>query len=196
MTWILNEDAALKAKLSGITVTDGKTPAGTLTVGCWYGQPDLEVREQAYPYITIDLIDIREATDRAMRNHVSLPYVPDGDPIPATGTKVYYDYPIPYDLDYQVRVWSRHPRHDRAIVAELLRNRLPSRYGTLYIPEDDTLRSMFMLGLVKRDITEQQRRLFSTVLNVRVFTELTQSAATTAHTALGVTLTVIDTYRP
>lgn len=191
MTWLLNEDAALKAKLSGITVSDGKSPTpGLIAVGCWYGQPDLEMREQSYPYITIDLLDIREATDRAMRNHVTLPYVPDGDPIPTVGSKVYYDYPIPYDLDYQVRVWARHPRHDRQIVAELLRNRLPSRYGSLYIPEDDTLRSMFMTGLIKRDVTEQQRRLFSTVLNVRVFSELTQSAATTAHEALHVNLTV------
>lgn len=196
MTWLLNEDAALKAKLTGMTVSDGKNPPGTRPVGCWYGQPDLEVREQAYPYVTIDLIDIREATDRAMRNRVTLPYVPDGDPVPAAGTKIYYDYPIPYDLDYQVRVWARHPYHDRAIVAELLRNRLPSRYGTLYIPEDDTLRSMFMLGLVKRDVTEQQRRLFSTVLNVRVFTELTQSAATTTYQALSVHLTVSDTNHP
>jgi predicted HicB family RNase H-like nuclease len=78
-------------------------------------------------------------------------------------------------------------------VSELLKFRLPSRYGSLYIPEDDTLRSMFMTGMVKRDITEQQRRLFSTIFNVRVFSELTQSAALTAHEVVSINLTVSDT---
>lgn len=191
--WILNEDKALKTLLSGMMVSNDK-PTPTLTpVGTWYGQPDLEVRKQSYPYLTIDLIDIREATERAMRNEVTLPYVPDGDTAPTDGTVVRYDFPIPYDLYYQVRTWTRHPRQDRQIMSELLKRRLPSRYGSLYIPEDDTVRSLFMTGMIKRDTTEDQRRLFSTVFNVRVFTELTQSAAITAAQVHNVTLTVSNT---
>jgi small subunit ribosomal protein S21 len=33
----------------------------------WFGQPDQELRDQAYPYITIDMIDIGEDVNRAMR---------------------------------------------------------------------------------------------------------------------------------
>lgn len=191
MPFILNEDEALKTALTGITVADDANP--TRPVGVWFGQPDLETREQKYPYLTIHLIDLNEALDRAMRNVVTLGYVPEGDPAAVNGISPKYEYPIPYNLDYQVRVWARHPRHDRAIVAELIRNRLPARYGSLYVPQDNTIRSMFMTGMVKRDSTEQQRRLFSTVFNVRVFSELTQSVALAATKTLSVNLTVSNT---
>jgi hypothetical protein len=189
--WILAEDAALKSLLSGITVSDDRNPARV--VGTWFGQPDLELREQKYPYFTIDLIDIREAKERAQRGVVTLPYVPNGDTAPAVGTVVTYDFPIPYDLYYQVRSWVRHPRHDRQIMAEVMKNRLPSRYGSLYIPEDNTLRSLFMTGMLKRDTTESDRRLFSTIFNVTVLTELTQSAAITAAQVHNIILTVNQT---
>ncbi len=52
MPFILNEDKALKAALSGITVSDSGNP--TRPVGVWFGQPDPEIRFQSYPYITID----------------------------------------------------------------------------------------------------------------------------------------------
>ena len=55
MPYIINEDKALKALVSGITVSDSGNP--TRPVGVWFGQPDNEIRQQSYPYITIDLVE-------------------------------------------------------------------------------------------------------------------------------------------
>jgi hypothetical protein len=174
MTFILNEDKALKTMLSGMTVSDEKNAARP--VGVWFGQPDVEIRQQAYPYITIDLIDIQEALDRSMRGTPTLEdmgYVPEGFAAPANGSyKQLSQYPIPYNLDYQITTYARQPRHDRQILANLITNVLPSRYRSLYIPEDDTVRSMYVLQQMKRDRTEQDRRLFCNIFNVRVHSEI------------------------
>ena len=55
MPFILNEEEALKSLLSGMTVSDSGN--ANRPVGVFYGQPDKEIRQQAYPYITIDLIN-------------------------------------------------------------------------------------------------------------------------------------------
>ena len=54
MPFLLNEEAALKSLLSGMTVADSGNQARP--VGVFYGQPDKEIRQQSYPYLTIDLI--------------------------------------------------------------------------------------------------------------------------------------------
>lgn len=174
MPFILNEDKALKTMLSGMTVSDEKN--GARPVGVWFGQPDLEIRQQAYPYITIDLIDLQEAQDRSMRGTMTLEkmgYVPEGFTAPANGSYKQLDnYPIPYNLDYQITTYARQPRHDRQILATLITSVLPSRYRSLYIPEDDTVRFMYVLQQMKRDRTEQDRRLFCNIFNVRVHSEI------------------------
>ena len=57
MPYIINEDKALKTLVSGITVSDSGN--ATRPVGVWFGQPDNEIRQQSYPYITIDLVGLR-----------------------------------------------------------------------------------------------------------------------------------------
>ena len=168
MPFIINEDAALKSLLSGITVADAGNP--TRPVGVFYGQPDKEIRAQAYPYITIDLVGIKEDTNRAHRGYVPMTYVPEGvDP----ETVYNVNYPVPVDLLYQVSTWSRQPRHDRQIIASLFGpNRLPFRFGQLLIPEDNTMRRLDMLGFSKRDTTENGKRLFNNVYNIRISAEL------------------------
>lgn len=173
MPFILNEDKALKTMLSGITVSDDKNPSRP--VGVWFGQPDLEIQAQAYPYITIDLIDVSEATDRAMRGTVRSDWwshLPEGQVPLRDGEIVQWDYPIPYNLDYQITTWARHPRHDRAILTALYGSIITPKYRMLYVPEDNTDRSMFLLGMAKRDQTEQARRVFSNVLTVRIHSEM------------------------
>lgn len=171
--FILSEDKALRALLTGITVTDEKQ--AERQVGVWFGQPDLEIRTQSYPYITIDLIDVREAVERSHRGHIDLTYVPDGAPEPEEGKGYTVDYPIPYDLTYQVTTYARHPRHDRHLIRVLLQEKFGSRMHSLYIPEDDTERSMFLVQQVKRDKTEDKRRLFSNAFTVVVYSELLPS---------------------
>ena len=48
--FIVAEDAALKALVQGITVKDDKSQSRLVKV--WYGYPDVEIREQVFPYIT------------------------------------------------------------------------------------------------------------------------------------------------
>jgi len=166
MAFVLNEDEALKAILKGITVSDeanSKRP-----VGVFYGQPDKEIRQQAYPYIVIDLIDVDRAMDREHRGYVTTPYIPEGEDDVRKAS-----YPIPVNLDYQITTYARYPRHDRQIIAALFQpGRLPMRFGQLYVPEDNTNRRVDFLGFTKRDMTEQDRRLFSNVYNIRVYSEL------------------------
>ena len=56
----LEEDNMLKEKLKGILVTDQRADNEQIgrPVQVWFGQPDVELRDQTYPFITIDLIDI------------------------------------------------------------------------------------------------------------------------------------------
>lgn len=168
MPFILNEDKALKAALTGITVSDSGNP--TRPVGVWFGQPDPEIRFQAYPYITIDLIGMYIAQEREHRGYVPLSYTPEGA---TPNTKYMVDVPIPVNLDYQVTTYARQPRHDRQLMFELSKPaRLPIRFGGLQVPEDKTIRRLDLLGFTKRDTTEQDKRLFRNIYTVRISSEL------------------------
>ena len=121
--FIVAEDLALKTLLNGITVSDDTN--ANRPVKTWFGFPDVEVRDQAFPYITIDLIDILPGNDRQTSG-----YLVDTDyqgTIAAVAGYVYdYQIPVAYDLIYQVTSYARHPRHDRALMYQLL-NKFPSR---------------------------------------------------------------------
>lgn len=169
MPFLLNEDAALKALLTGITVSDSGNSARP--VGVFYGQPDSQIRQQSYPYITIDLIGVNEDYTRAHRGYVDATYLPEG--VDPAMLEAGVNFPIPVDLMYQVSTWARQPRHDRQLIKALFApNRLPFRFGALFIPEDATMRRVDMLGFSKRDRTEEDKRLFSNVYNIRVSSEL------------------------
>ena len=180
MSFILAEDAAMKNLLQGITVSDEKAPVRPVKV--WFGYPDVEVTLQSYPYIIIELIDIRAAKERQMTGMI---YDSDnrGTIAPTEGTVYRYQTPLPYDLTYQVAAYSRHPRHDRAMLFQL-QNKFPSQYGSLEVPNDlgteTAYRSMFLDGFVKRDMIEDGRRLFRSVFTVRVISEMTPSVANNA----------------
>ena len=167
MPFILNEDKALKKVLGGITVSDAKV--SSRPVGVWFGQPDVEIRDQSYPYITIDLIDIVEERERENKGIIQIPYTPEGY---TSGTVYKTEVPIPVAIDYQVTSYARQPLHDRGIITALLTNILPFRYGTLEIPEDKTIRRLELLGYNKRDTTEQGKRLFVNVFTIRVSSEI------------------------
>jgi hypothetical protein len=192
MPFIINEDKALKTLLTGITVSDSGN--ATRPVAVFYGQPDVQIRQQSYPYITIELTGVTEEVDRAHRGYTTLPYTPEGsDPMMNTATF----WPIPVALYYQVTTYARQPRHDRQLISAVYNNnRLPFRFGSLYIPEDGTLRRLDMLGFVKRDITESDKRLFSNVYNIRVSAEVLPDVLTQLYQVLEpptITYTVSDT---
>jgi hypothetical protein len=181
--FIVAEDLALKTLLSGITVSDDKNQ--TRAVKVWFGFPDVEVRTQDFPYITIDLIDILPAEYRQTYG-----YLKDSDyrgTITAVSGQSYsYQTPVAYDLMYQVSSFTRHPRHDRSIMFQLL-NKFPSKYGYLTVPNalgtESSNRSMFLDGFVKRDTVTSEtgnRRLLRNALSIRVVSEMTPSQALTA----------------
>jgi hypothetical protein len=178
--FIIAEDAALKAHLAGMTVSDEKNAARPIKV--WFGYPDVEVRAQEFPFVTIDLIDINPANDR---QNSGVMYDSDykGTITPTTGSSYKYDIPVAYDLVYQVTSYARHPRHDRALMFQLL-NKFPSKFGKLAVPNqlgtETGYRSMFLDGFVKRDAVDSEtgnRRLLRNALSVRVVSEMTPSVA-------------------
>lgn len=192
MPSILNEDAALKKLLTGLTVSDSGN--ASRPVGVWYGQPDPQIRQQSYPYITLDLIGISEATERAHAGVVTLPYTPEG-----YSADIDYEtmYPIPVDLMYQVTTFARQPRHDRQIIAQLFGPlRLPLRFGMIAIPEDGTVRRLDMLAFTKRDFTETDKRLFSNVYTISISAEFLREELNQIYQVLyppTITLTSQDT---
>lgn len=178
--FILAEDNAIKELCKGIVVSD--TASNSRPVKVWFGYPDVEIRDQAFPFITVDLIDIIPANNR---QHSGVIYDSDNagtiEPIPDTYYS--YDIPVAYDLVYQITSYSRHPRHDRTIMYELL-NKFPSKYGKLAVPnqlETETgYRSMFLDGFVKRDTADSEtgnRRLLRNTLTVRVISEMSPRVA-------------------
>jgi hypothetical protein len=172
--FIVAEDLALKTHLAGITVADEKS--GSRQVKIWFGYPDVEVRAQEFPFITIDLIDVIPANERQTSG-----WMWDEDnqgTVAESGVKYGYDMPVAYDLSYQITSYARHPRHDRAIMYALF-NKFPSKFGKLAVPNqlgtDTAYRSMFLDGFVKRDAVDGEtgnRRLLRNVLTVRVVSEM------------------------
>ena len=181
--FIIAEDAALKTHLAGMTVSDEKNAARQVKV--WFGYPDVEVRAQEFPFVTIDLIDINPANDR-QNSGVMYDIDYNGTVAPTTGRLYKYDIPVAYDLVYQVTSYSRHPRHDRALMMQLL-NKFPSKFGKLAVPNqlgtETGYRSMFLDGFVKRDAVDSEtgnRRLLRNALSVRVVSEMTPTLAASA----------------
>lgn len=172
----LEEDNMLKELLKGISVYDQRADNEQIArpVSVWFGQPDTELRDATYPFITIDLIDVLEDRARSHRGQVDVNTAPYLAPANSSINKPWaISYPIPINLDYQVTTYSRHPRHDRAILSELLYSRLKFRFATL-IGNDDTVRRLDVLDVSKRDVVEQAKRLFVNAITVRVSSEIAQ----------------------
>jgi hypothetical protein len=185
MSFILSEDLALKTLISGITVTDEKN--NSRTVGVWFAYPDVESRNQSYPYMTIELLDFQPA---AYRQHSGLYVDSDlqGTIAPVSGTEYQYEIPVPWDLVYQITTYSRHPRHDRTIISYLLNNVFIGRRGYLPVPNDlgteTAYRHLTLDEFVKRDTIEDNRRLYKNVFTLTVTSEGTAATFSKTTTAI------------
>lgn len=171
--FLLEEDNALKQHLTGLTVSDDRR--STRPVPVWFGQPDLELRARTYPYISIELVDLGEDTERTVVGLPELTYVPPGYSAPANGeVMTAHNFPLPYNLDYQITVWSRHPRHDRQIMRDLLAGPLRLRFGSVFMPETNRVARLDILGgpRVADTTDENGKRLFRKVFTGRMSTEL------------------------
>lgn len=181
--FIVAEDLALKTLVQGMTVTDQKQASRQVKV--WFGYPDVEVREQDFPFVTIDLIDILDGVGRQHQGQlVDSDY--RGTVAPVNDYAYRYDYPVAYDLVYQLTSYARHPRHDRAIMFQML-NKFPLRYGRLLVPNElgteTSARNMFLDGFSKRDTVQGEtgnRRTLINMFTVRVVSEMTPAQAAAA----------------
>lgn len=177
MTFILEEDSALKSYLTGLTVSDEKNSARPVNV--WYGMPDIEVRDTTFPYLMIDLIDIQPAQYRRHAGGVytEIAYL-ENEAVPALHQTRVRNLPEPFDLMYQVACYSRHPRHDRSLIRSLL-GLFPGNRAiipilpTVDIPDQyGNCRPAFLEEFAKADTIVEGKRLYRNVLTLRVPSEL------------------------
>jgi hypothetical protein len=196
MSFLLDEDEALRNLLKNMYVTDQKSVTdnvATRSVGVWFGQPDQEIRNQSYPYITIDMIDISEDIPRAMRGRVKPAYLADPETNYNSETENWdINWPIPVNIDYQITTYSRQPRHDRQMLSQLLYTKIPLRFGVLNTGPNTvygTTRRLDVLDISKRDITEQGKRLFVNAITVRVSSEIAPETYNQVYKALQVNVT-------
>jgi hypothetical protein len=193
MPWLLNEDAALKYKLQGLTVTDANAPNGR-PVPVRFRLPETEVADLTFPIIIIEHDGWYEAPEREHRGFVQLPYSPEGYPIwwedtgPATtnfnpSDSPYWSFfPIPYNLDYYVTFFTRiMHEHTIPLIQQLAQHdRLHPKFGYLDVPQDGTIRTLQLLGgpSLIDGYDENNKRYFSVKYKVRVFSELLNSITT------------------
>lgn len=187
MPWLINEDAALKKKLQGLTVFDGNAPNGR-PVPVRYRLPEVEPADLTFPIIIITHNGWYPANDREHRGFTQLPYAPEGQPTwwddtvqPAPSfdpndSPYYSYYPIPYNFDYVVTVYSRiMHEHTIPLVSALSQyDRLHPKFGFLDIPQDGTKRTMQLLGgpSLQSGKDNNGKRIFWVDFLVRVFSEL------------------------
>lgn len=170
--WVLDEDSALKEKLSGFTVpnyADGKLKK----VAVYYRFPDVEERTRSFPHIAIDLTEINFDPTRA---HRAMEYILDFDleeATPLSGFKlVGDDYPLPWSLIYQLGCYSRQPDHDRQMLM-MMYQMFPEMYGSLDMSKyDGTVRRADMLSAVRRDTVDfEKKRLYRNIITVAISSE-------------------------
>lgn len=181
--FLLDEDRALRDLMKGITVSDKENR--TRNVEAWFGHPDLELREQKYPYITVDLVEIAEGLDRVHRGDLIFDNDPPawwGYPELPEGLRWRTEMTTPVDLHYQIGTWARNPRHDREILRScLLQGRTSLRCGVLRTA-DGFYRRLDYLGHVKRDREEGGKRLFNNIFRLRMSSEVPFGITEKFHT--------------
>jgi hypothetical protein len=174
--WILDEDRALRDLMKGMVVSDHEAGGKTRHVEAWFGHPDIELREQKYPYVTIDLLNIQEGADRVERGHLILADPPAWwglEPLKAWQIAYLLEMPTPIDLDYQVSTWARNPRHDRQILKQMITGGRAMIRGGLLYTADHKDRRLDYLGHIKRDVADEHgKRLFNNVFRMRVSSEV------------------------
>lgn len=211
MTFMIGEDEALHDMLKGMTVSDDKS--ATRPVGVWFGQPDPEIRQQAFPYVTINMIGVVEDRARTMNAVGVQPWYYEPESLTVDGV-TYDDWsmymPIPVDITYQITTFARQPRHDRQILAQVMANRLPLRFGSLSVKErltgvdegtgdemwDATIRRLDLIDISKRDTVESGKRLFMNVFRVKVSSEIPTPFLPKLYTRVEGINGSIGTYNP
>ena len=172
MSFLVAEDEAIKNVLKTIYVADEKN--ASREVGVWFSNPDVESRQQSYPYLTVELIDVNWASYR-QHSGTWVDNDKQGSVAPFGDMAYEYEMPVAWDLRYQITSYSRHPRHDRQIINAIITNKFPANRGYLSVKNElgteSSWRHMILEDFVKRDTIEDGRRLFRNVFTVTVTSE-------------------------
>lgn len=196
--FLLDEDKALRRHLMGMFVSDDAARKRPVRVGFAHPDNEIREQRYPYIIISlIDVTraDNRLSSGNMDLASVPLDWLsenynivvgegPDGKAHAYNGdglwTDVWMDVygtplrfvgpaPIPVQIDYQVRAFSRHPRHNRAILAQLLGRKVPYTYGSLDMSDvDGTVRRIELLDISHGETIEDKKRLFVSVFTVRV----------------------------
>jgi len=210
--FIRAEDAAIKRRISNIPVTDDRKSQRICDVFFRYPH---DVTEKAYPFLTIDLLNVTHASERqesetqyyttndtygmtdeqGYRYRNDLTYYPSTytheqlDAMTAKKTFISTDSFIPVDLLYQVTSYARSQDHDRQITALMLRRISPFRRGFIDIPEDGTIRRFDLLNWSTSNLLDQEsaytKRIFRKVFTLRINAEIPASDLHTINRAWG-----------
>jgi hypothetical protein len=187
MPWLRNEDAALKLKLQGLRVVDGNSGPDGRTVPVRYRLPEDELANLSYPIFIIEHAGMEYDADRDHRGHIQLPYAPEGmqqwwsdDTQAAVALSPYFaDFPRPWKLNYQITLYARFmTQHIMPLKAILAGEQyLNPKDAFLLVPQDGTVRSMFLLGGPQDGygFDEDQKRIYKVTYLVTVFAELVEN---------------------
>lgn len=190
--WVLDEDQALKTKLSGFTVTNYADGA-TIPVAVYFRFPDAEEVTRTYPHIAIDLVTINFAAERAHRNYeYILPYSLEQATPPSGSFLVGDDFPLPWDLVYQLAVYSRNPVHDRQLLL-MMYQMFPEEYGSLDMSSiDGTVRRADFVSVVRRDTVDRDnKRLYRNIYTISISSEFFLNQIRTVQKALSLDVITI-----
>ena len=186
--FLLAEEEALRAKLSKIYVTDPNASNGLRRVQVRWGYPTAEVNRQ-YPFITLDLIDIEFAADRAHSAQVmGIDYWPSeyatfAEYAEAYGIDLTDAHMVqatmwhPYNLHFQIASHARNARHDLEITRILLGTTFtPHRWGWLHVPADNSNRWLDLVDWATANYNEgagdSQNRIFRKIYHIVVSAHL------------------------
>lgn len=214
--FLLAEDAALKARLSGLTVSDDRN--ATRPVKVFFRYPEGET-EKEYPFITLEMVSLSQSRTRqhseypvyftgasaaypmSVDNPNYIGYFPSeldqtgmNALLTAPNNYLRMEAPIPVDLVYQVSTYTRSALHDRQLTAKLLRNVLPFRSNYLIVPADATVRRLDLINWTQADLLDTEsgyrKRIFRKVFTVMINAEIPREELTQTKQATSVVGTI------
>ncbi len=181
--WLRNEDRAVKAKFVGLTVDDANSGPNGRPVSVRFADPQTEFSKLTFPVILVQRTGMLKMDEREHRGQAAVTYWPEGNgrqddsrDDPSSAPRV--EYPIPMDVTYQITVHTRTADHQMELAVDLQQpDRIPPRFGYLEVPEDGTVRSLFIDAGPEYTSGKDSdgKRIMTTTYLLRVPTELPPS---------------------
>jgi O-succinylbenzoate synthase len=152
--------------------------------------PEEELADVSYPLLVIERSRISIDHEREHRGRTALTYTPEeipdwnADALTLSKSPYVMDYPIPYLIEYQITAYCRKEQDHRMPIVSTLaqQDRLPARFGYLEVPQDGTIRSLFLEGGPEFSQTtdSNDKRILTASWVVQVATELNPVQVSTA----------------